>query len=118
MNIIHDISTIAEESLFTSKQEIGIPSIKLNKINNNKILKNLIEDIEDNNVIIPSPTNLRISTITAVCHTNMIVNLNKLFEHIDDFLIANLNTEGVIRATFANNTKGKFLKEERKKKKG
>lgn len=76
------------------------------------------ENVED---VPPVPTELRISTITAICKTNVSINLSNLIGCLDEYILPNddkqddLETaliEGIIRAKYGNVSLGR--KEEKK----
>lgn len=50
----------------------------------------------------PVPTELRISTITAICKTNVCINLANLIEHLHGFVVTDENSEGIITAKYGN----------------
>lgn len=84
----------------------------MNIINSNDVFveKKIVSDKDicrvcDNNI--PAPTDLRISTITAVCRTNVNISLSKLIENIDHVLIdTDSNDEGIIKSIYGNILKG------------
>lgn len=105
MNIIQDIQPIVSEEKILSDK---------NKDDHKKIYQE--DDLTENNIA-PTPTDLRISTITAVCKTNFSVDLQKLIENIDSVLVSSTsNTEGICKAVYGNICKGERLKASKKKK--
>lgn len=65
---------------------------------------NLFYKLEDNNDFYPEPTDLRVSTITAVAKTNTNINLKKMFECIneDNFISEDSQKEGIIKIKYGN----------------
>ncbi len=109
MNYIKDNENIVSEETIINK----LQSLDLELLNKKNVISNANTSIN----IIPTPTDLRISTITAVCQTNLTVNLSKLIEHIDDEIIDfnSSNNEGIIKSIYGTIVKG--YKNSNKKKK-
>ena len=65
---------------------------------------NLLHKLEDNNDSYPEPTDLRVSTITAVAKTNSNINLKKMFECInnDNIISEDSDEEGIIKIKYGN----------------
>lgn len=114
MNFINDNeSVICEETVINKFETTKTKVLSRKDYNTNFNNTNFNNSIN----CIPSPTDLRISTITAVCQTNLNVNLSQLINRIDSEIIdCNLSdNEGIIKSVFGNTVKGNKQLNKKKK---
>ena len=73
-----------------------------NKDLNNQTIN--IDEIDNNSDFYPEPTELRVSTITAVAKTNFNWDLKKMFDNIQDgqLISEDSQKEGVIKIKYGN----------------